>query len=402
MAPLVSFLLPTRNRVEFLQQAIETVRRQDDDDWELVVSDNDSEQDVAGHVASLGGDERIRYVRTPSFVPVTENWNNALAHSTGRYVLMLGDDDGLMPRYVARLRELVERFAEPDVVYSGSYLFAYPNVMPDEPNGYLWDNSHAMFLRGRRQPFVLDPTVQRTVVEHAMHFRMRYGFNMQLSTVSRRLIDELAPRGAFYQSAFPDFYATNVSFLFARTVVVEPQPLVVIGVTPKSYGFFHAHAQEEAGKAFLGTATDERARERLEAAMLPGSNINAGWLSALESIWARYPDHAPAQPDHRRFRLIQATHTYEGHYLNGTVSDEELAALEQHLRGPERWLGRAVMRVAQRSRPLPRKLRWGISTALHWIFIRQYPAWDPPKVHGHRTMLDVYEAADRDLRMTSV
>ena len=63
MAPLVSVLLPTRNRLEFLRYAIETVRRQDDGDWEIVVSDNDSEEDIAGHVAALG-DDRIRYVRT--------------------------------------------------------------------------------------------------------------------------------------------------------------------------------------------------------------------------------------------------------------------------------------------------------------------------------------------------
>jgi len=37
------------------------------------------------------GDERIRYHRTPDFVPVTENWNTALSLSSGDYVVMLGD-----------------------------------------------------------------------------------------------------------------------------------------------------------------------------------------------------------------------------------------------------------------------------------------------------------------------
>src|SRR5215210_76461 len=76
-----SALLPTRNRLEYLRFAVESVLRQDDSDWELVVSDNDSEEDIAGYVASLG-DDRVRYVRTDAFVPVTENWNNALRHST--------------------------------------------------------------------------------------------------------------------------------------------------------------------------------------------------------------------------------------------------------------------------------------------------------------------------------
>lgn len=408
MAPLVSVLLPTRNRLEFLELAVQTVLRQDDGDWELIVSDNDSEQDIAGFVAGLA-DDRITYVRTDAFVPVTENWNNALRHATGRYVVMLGDDDGLLPGYVARLRELAARFDEPDVVYGGAYIYAYPGVMPEDPDGYLQPYGYATFMRGRSAPFVLGRDVRRDVVEHAMHFRMKYGFNMQFSTVSMRLVEELAPRGPFFQSAFPDYYATNVCFLTAREVVVEPRPLVVIGVTPKSYGFFHAHAREDAGKAFLGAVVDERARERLEAAMLPGSNINAGWLSALESIWARYRDLAPAAPDHRRFRLLQATHAYEGCYLDGTVAPEQLAALEQHLRPWERLLGRSLARIARAvgknaRRPLPGKLRWGISWALHWVFIRQYVAWDPPKLRGrHRTLLDVYESeASGALRSTSV
>lgn len=407
MAPLVSVLLPTRNRLEFLEQAIETVLRQDDGDWEIVVSDNDSEQDIAGHVAGLR-DERIRYVRTDAFVAVTENWNNALVNARGRYVVMLGDDDGLLPGYVARLRELVARFENPDVVYSGAYIYAYPGVMPDDPEGYLQPYGYATFLKGRTQPFVLDPAVRRDLVAHAMHFRAKYGFNMQFSTVSRRLVEELAPRGPFFQSAFPDYYATNVAFLTARTVVIEPRPLVVIGVTPKSYGFFHARAQEDAGKAFLGAVTDERARRRLEAVMLPGSNINAGWLSALESIWARYPDLVPAAPDHRRFRFLQATHAYEGCYLTGTVAPEELAALEERLRPWELRVARAVAGIARAlgkdgRRPLPRRLSRTISRGLHWAFTRQHVRWDPPKLRGrYRTLLDVYEGEAAGLRKTSV
>ena len=81
-AMLFSVLLPTHDRLEYLRYAVESVRRQDEDDWELIVSDNDSTDDIAGFVEGLG-DERVRYVRTESFVPVTENWNNALRHSRG-------------------------------------------------------------------------------------------------------------------------------------------------------------------------------------------------------------------------------------------------------------------------------------------------------------------------------
>ena len=71
-----SVLLPTRNRLDLLYYAVETVRRQDYLDWEIIVSDNFSEEDIAGYIKSLD-DSRIKYFRTGKFVPVTDNWNNA-------------------------------------------------------------------------------------------------------------------------------------------------------------------------------------------------------------------------------------------------------------------------------------------------------------------------------------
>jgi glycosyltransferase involved in cell wall biosynthesis len=392
MAPLVSVLLPTRNRLEFLRYAIETVLRQDDPDWEIVVSDNDSEEDIAAHVETLD-DERIRYVRTPEFVPVTDNWNNALRHSSGRYVVMLGDDDGLMPGYVKRIRELTQRYDSPELIYQGAWLYAYPGVDPAEASGYLQPYGYAEFMRGTTEPFVLDRETRRKMVKAAMGFRVRYGFNMQFSTVSRTLIERLAPQGPFYQSAFPDYYATNVAFLTAGDVVVEPQPLVAIGVTPKSYGFFHMNDREEAGKAFLGGQ---------HTADIPGSNINAGWLSALEAIAARYPALIPAPPAHRRFRFLQALSVYEAHFVDGTATEEQLARMEAHLAPWERALGRAAMRAARLAKKvLPKALTSRFSAVFHHLGVRQYIGWHAPRVHGdYATLLDVYERPPR--RKTAV
>ena len=97
-----SVLLPTHNRRDLLARAIETVRCQDYDDWEIIVSDNFSDEDITGYVQSLG-EPRIKYFRTEGFVPVTDNWNNALDKCDGDYVIMLGDDDCLMKCYFSTL-----------------------------------------------------------------------------------------------------------------------------------------------------------------------------------------------------------------------------------------------------------------------------------------------------------
>lgn len=391
-APLISVLLPTRNRLEYLRFAIETVRRQDDLDWELVISDNASEEDIEGHVRALG-DDRLRYTRTASFVPVTDNWNNALAHSRGRYVVMLGDDDGLLPGYVGAIRDLAGRFDNPDLIYQSAWLLTYPGVDPSEPGGFLQAHGYAKFLRGAQQPFVLERASARRMVSHAMRFRLRYGFNMQFATVSRGLIERLAPQGPFFQSAFPDYYAMNVAFLMARTIVATPQPLVTIGVTPKSYGFFHLNDQERSGKAFLEATDADRRDGGQRLADMPGTNINTGWLSAVETVATRYSALVPARPDHRRFRILQAVHVYQGHYVDRTLPADRVTELERYLRPYERRLARAALRVTAVARPhLPARLRKAFHNLVHGLLLGQFISWDPPKLRGeYATILDVFE-----------
>src|ERR1700733_1385243 len=121
----ISVLLPTRDRLDLLRHAVASVTRLEDTDYEVVISDNCSSGDVEGYASSLN-DVRVRYVRTPELLSVTENWNNALAHCTGDYVLMLGDDDALLDGYFTRTRRLIAEFDDPQVIYHSALLYSYP------------------------------------------------------------------------------------------------------------------------------------------------------------------------------------------------------------------------------------------------------------------------------------
>ena len=343
---LLSILLPTRDRLEYLRYAVESVRRQDDDDWEVIVSDNDSTEDVSGYVAELG-DERVTYVRTGSFVPVTENWNNALRHSRGDYVVMLGDDDALLPGYCTALRRLVARFELPEVVYTGALLFAYPGVLPDGPAGYVRSGSSASFFVGAQDPFQLDSAAAHALVHDAMSLRASYPFNMQYVAVARAAIQELAGDGDFYRSPFPDFYAMNLLFARARRIVVDPDPRVVIGITKSSYGYFHFNQREAEARALLNNdSTDPEVRRAVEPQLMPGTNLNTGWLLAMESLHRRLGSPDDLRPDYRRYRLLQAVYCYQHYYLDGSISRADLTAVRSRLSPPERAMFRLVAPLA--------------------------------------------------------
>lgn len=48
-----SVLIPTRDRLDLLKEAIDSVRNQSYHNWELIVSDNCSDDDVEGYVRSF-------------------------------------------------------------------------------------------------------------------------------------------------------------------------------------------------------------------------------------------------------------------------------------------------------------------------------------------------------------
>ncbi|HLI59501.1 MAG TPA: glycosyltransferase family A protein [Solirubrobacteraceae bacterium] len=342
----LSVLLPTHNRLPYLRHAVDSVRRQDDPDWEIVVSDNASEEDVEGFVAELQ-DPRVRYVRTERFVPVTDNWNNALHHSRGDWIVMLGDDDALLPGYITTLRDTVARCRDPQAVYVGAYHFAYPGVLPDAPEGYLRLALTAPFFAHSREPFVVDPDQAHGLARAAAGLRNLYDFNMQHAAVARTTVEELAAGGDFFRSPFPDYYAMNHIFAVGERIGVDPNPRVVVGITPRSHGFLHYNRREADARAMLASdAVEPEILAELESVLMPGTNMNTSWLVAMQTLYRRLGSPPEMRPDYARYRRLQLIFCEQAHHVHRAIDREQLAEAEATLPAPQRLAVEALGPVA--------------------------------------------------------
>jgi len=91
--PLVSVVLPVRNRPTQVRAAIESVRAQTLRDWELVVVDDGSDDETPTVVASYASaDPRVRLVRR-SHDGVSAARNAGIDEARGRYVAFLDSDN---------------------------------------------------------------------------------------------------------------------------------------------------------------------------------------------------------------------------------------------------------------------------------------------------------------------
>lgn len=298
-----SILLPTRNRLDLLKLAVESVRGQDFADWEVVVSDNASEVDVRTWLHELG-DARLRSRRFETLVPVTDNWNAALEMATGDYVITLGDDDALLPGALRDMSALIAAWHEPDAIYAQARQYAYPGVIPGHPEAFLQTGYNA-FLEGRSRPFELPRETALQMVLGAMSFRILYGFNMQHFVVSRRLIGALKEKGPFFQSPYPDYYAANAVLLSAPRLVASPEPFALIGISPKSFGFYYFNEREGDGVAFLQNVADAQVARRLRRELIPGSNMNDSWLCAMQTLAQNFPETVGSGVSFSRYRRLQ-------------------------------------------------------------------------------------------------
>ncbi|MBS0615251.1 MAG: glycosyltransferase family 2 protein [Verrucomicrobia bacterium] len=361
-----SVLLPTRNRLEYLKYAIDSVLHQDYQNWEIIVSDNHSEENIKQHIDQLN-DNRIKYFRTDSFIPVTANWNNAMDKSMGDYVIMLGDDDCLMKNYFTTMVALLSKFPNPDFVYTGTFLFAYPNVLPWRPKGLLQKFGNASFLKDKKEPFWLSKEESILLVKEAFNFKIMFNYNIQFSLISRHFIEELKTTGSFFNSPYPDYYATIVMMLKGKKILACPAPLVTIGICPKSFGYYYFSNSEKKGTHTLNNSSDKTSLSSLQKILLPGTDMNDCWLSSLACVKEKFP-LSGLKINTSRYRLLQIIQTFQLHTLGKESNIQNIKALWSKLSWREKLTTGLFFRCAYSLiKPFPYRIREKLAHLLAYL-----------------------------------
>lgn len=297
-----SVLIPTRNRLEFLKYAIASVLQQDEADFEIIISDNFSEENIQDYINSLD-DPRIKYFRTDAFVPVTDNWNNALEKSSGDWIVMLGDDDCLMKGYFSTINKLLAQFPDPDFIYMNGFMFAYPNVLPNHPQGLAQTFGNASFVN-QKTPTWLSKKQSIKLVEDTFNFKCVFAFNMQFALIKRSFIEKLKKDNKFFHSSYPDYYAMTMMMLFGERILSCPYPLVGVGISPKSFGFYYFSNNESKGLEFLNNEDRTMLPAKLKDIVFPGTDMNTSWLLSLETIKSNFSE-CSLSVNYKRYRAIQ-------------------------------------------------------------------------------------------------
>ncbi len=143
-APEVSVVMPVFNRPELLLTAVRSVLAQTFGNWELIIVDDGSTDDVAGALRPLLADPRIRLVRQANRGECVAR-NNGVRLARGGIVAYLDSDNFWYPHFLAAAVEVFRADPDLDVAY-GAIAYDWPNgdvrfyLLPYSREAILRDN----------------------------------------------------------------------------------------------------------------------------------------------------------------------------------------------------------------------------------------------------------------------
>ena len=101
--PLVSAVIPTRNRSDRLRTALQSVLDQTFTDIEIIVVDDASSDDTEKTLESLAQKTGLRYLRNEIRQGASRSRNIAIQEARGEFIAGLDDDDTWHPQRVEKL-----------------------------------------------------------------------------------------------------------------------------------------------------------------------------------------------------------------------------------------------------------------------------------------------------------
>lgn len=225
--PILSIIIPTKNRDQYLMPTLRSLLLWPDADIEIVVQDNSDNEKTSEAIAALPRDPRLFYQRCPGPLSVTDNFSLGLDVSHGKYVAFIGDDDGVNPELAEAVRWAASEELDALVGYPGCTYF-WPDVVF---NLYGKRLSGALYLK----PFSGMVTYPDPEAEMSRCARMAgYSFGRLPKSyhgaVRRKFMEMVRQRtGIYFPGPTPDMASAMALASFIKRYAYIDYPLFIAG-----------------------------------------------------------------------------------------------------------------------------------------------------------------------------
>jgi len=284
-----SVVIPTRNRAHLLSGALQSALQQDFDDYEIVVSDNCSQDNTAQVVKDLQT-SRVSYVRVDRPLPMPDHWEFALDQARGQYVTFLSDDDALTSQALRRVAETIASHKTKLVgLYSANYY------------GANWYDTAC------RNVAILNPYSGKEL-ECDSHTTLNNIFKCRVLYQAPRMINSFCHRETMLRvrAEVKRIFLLSPDYSFAAFILAElptwiylDEPLHIQGVFPEGIGSTQVYNRGESAREYVREFNQTRLMERVPLDVSVVTNyIAETLLMCKERMASKLADYEIDQPEY--------------------------------------------------------------------------------------------------------
>jgi len=122
---ILSICIPTYNRVNQLDNCLNSIlvskKNVDNFNFEVCISDNNSEEDTESIIKKYTNELTIKYNRNEKNYGFAINGIKTISMAEGEFSWMIGNDDLILPKTLSKLKNLLENNLDKDYFFINSY-----------------------------------------------------------------------------------------------------------------------------------------------------------------------------------------------------------------------------------------------------------------------------------------
>lgn len=233
MSAKYSIIVPCRNGMPYLSDAIQSILSQSFSNYELIISDDHSTDGTKDWLTTIKADTNVKYIEPGIELSMVEHWEWALNHASGDWLIFLGQDDGVQPYFFRLAEELTSEAVKKSlrIIMSRRAYFFWPGC-----EGSYGDVS---------VNYQLQPSV-KVLNSFLNTLKALFGFSQyfdlpQMYTTSlfhRSVIDEVKIKqdGKVFSTQPQDANLAALAVSMEKKYLYSGIPLGWVGSSPKSAG----------------------------------------------------------------------------------------------------------------------------------------------------------------------
>lgn len=279
----LSVVIPTRNRYEYCKFAVDSILNLKSNRYnvEVIVQDNSDNNQLCNYFKTKN-DNRIKYNYHSGVISFVDNFDEALSFVSGKYVIMIGDDDAVLPSIFNAIEYMINNNVDCLLpTYSAIYCWPMENpFIKNAENGYMCLTS----IKNKYQKIDVIKSLCKTLNDGGQNYQNNDMPRLYHGLVKVEILNEIKQKlGHNFGGLTPDIYNATTMCFVCKNVVKAGYPITISGICN--------------GSGSSNSATGKHTGELKDAPHFVGHN-NYNWIDfapriySVESIWGETMLHA--------------------------------------------------------------------------------------------------------------